>query len=42
MTDYEEKFHRQGVPINAVWGVKLHRDREPDLAPPLPGGTEAK
>ena len=40
MTDYEEKFHRQGVPINRCVGVKLHRDREPDLAPPLPGGTK--
>ena len=33
MTDYEEKFHSMGTPINRCVAVKLHREE----APPAPG-----
>ncbi len=33
MTDYEEKFHLQGVPINRCVGVKKAMDPEPELRP---------
>ena len=29
MTDYEEKFHNLGTPINRCVGVKLHREKSP-------------
>ena len=29
MTDYEEKFHNLGTPINRCVGVKLHREEPP-------------
>ncbi|HJA64515.1 MAG TPA: tRNA (guanosine(46)-N7)-methyltransferase TrmB [Candidatus Intestinimonas stercoravium] len=35
MTDYEEKFHAQGVKIHRCVAVKLHR--EPEEAPEAPG-----
>ena len=33
MTDYEEKFHLQGVPINRCVGVKRPMDPEPEFRP---------
>jgi len=33
MTDYEEKFHLQGVPINRCVGVKEAMDPEPETRP---------
>lgn len=39
MTDYEEKFHNLGTPINRCVGTKLHRDAEPGRFPaPGPRG----
>ena len=35
MTDYEEKFHAQGIKIHRCVAVKLHR--EPEEAPEAPG-----
>lgn len=36
MTDYEEKFHNLGTPINRCVGTKLHLDVEPEYRP-IPG-----
>jgi tRNA (guanine-N7-)-methyltransferase len=33
MTDYEEKFHNLGTPINRCVGSKLHLDPEPEFHP---------
>lgn len=33
MTDYEEKFHLQGVPINRCVGIKEPMDPEPEFQP---------
>ena len=33
MTDYEEKFHNMGTPINRCVGTKLHLDPEPEFHP---------
>ena len=33
MTDYEEKFHNMGTPINRCVGTKLHLDPEPEFRP---------
>lgn len=33
MTDYEEKFHLQGLPIHRCVGKKLHLDTEPEIIP---------
>ena len=33
MTDYEEKFHNMGTPINRCVGTKLHLDPEPEFIP---------
>ena len=33
MTDYEEKFHALGTPINRCVGVKLHLEEEPLFVP---------
>lgn len=33
MTDYEEKFHNMGTPINRCVGTKLHMDPEPEFIP---------
>jgi len=33
MTDYEEKFHLQGIPIDRCVGVKEPMDPEPELRP---------
>ena len=40
MTDYEAKFHEQGVPINRCVGTKLAVDPEPEFHP-LPGWGDA-
>ena len=40
MTDYEAKFHDQGVPINRCVGTKLAVDPEPELHP-IPGWGDA-
>ncbi|MCI8422894.1 MAG: tRNA (guanosine(46)-N7)-methyltransferase TrmB [Lawsonibacter sp.] len=40
MTDYEEKFHLQGVPIHRCVAARLPMDPEPELLPlPWPGGV---
>lgn len=33
MTDYEEKFHDLGTPINRCVGTKLHLEQEPKFRP---------
>ncbi len=33
MTDYEEKFHLQGMPINRCVGIKLPLEQEPEFIP---------
>lgn len=33
MTDYEEKFHQMGTPINRCVGTKEHMDPEPEFRP---------
>ena len=33
MTDYEEKFHNLGTPINRCVGTKLHMELEPEFYP---------
>ena len=33
MTDYEEKFYQQGVPINRCVGTKERIDPEPEFKP---------
>ena len=33
MTDYEEKFHNMGTPINRCVGTKNHMDPEPEFIP---------
>ena len=33
MTDYEEKFHLMGTPINRCVGTKVHMDPEPEFRP---------
>lgn len=39
MTDYEEKFHQQGICINRCMGTKLHMEQEPEFTPiNVPGG----
>ena len=40
MTDYEAKFHDQGVPINRCVGTKLAVDPEPEFHP-IPGWGDA-
>ena len=43
MTDYEEKFHNMGTPINRCVGTKLHLDPEPEFHPivgPVQGRPE--
>ena len=40
MTDYEAKFHDQGVPINRCVGTKLAMDPEPEFHP-IPGWGDA-
>lgn len=40
MTDYEAKFHEQGVPINRCVGTKLAVDPEPEFHP-IPGWGDA-
>ena len=41
MTDYEEKFHEMGVPINRCVGTKVVMDPEPDFRP-IPGPDSAR
>ena len=41
MTDYEEKFHAMGTPINRCVGTKLAVDPEP-LFRPIPGPDSAR
>ena len=33
MTDYEEKFHNLGTPINRCVGTKEHMEEEPEFIP---------
>ena len=33
MTDYEEKYHDLGTPINRCVGTKLHLEQEPKFRP---------
>jgi tRNA (guanine-N7-)-methyltransferase len=40
MTDYEEKFHQLGTPINRCVGTKLHLGPEPEFHP-IPGPKPA-
>ena len=41
MTDYEEKFHNMGTPINRCVGTKLHLDPEPEFHP-IVGPNQSK
>lgn len=42
MTDYEEKFHQMGTPINRCVGIKEPMDPEPEFRPiPGPGSRPA-
>lgn len=41
MTDYEEKFHNLGTPINRCVGTKLAMDPEPEFHP-IAGSTQEK
>ena len=43
MTDYEEKFHQMGTPINRCVGIKEPMDPEPEFRPiPGPGSRPAQ
>ena len=33
MTNYEEKFHNLGTPINRCVGTKEHMEEEPEFVP---------